>query len=143
MDEVDKEIVRILATNARISLKELAAHVGLASPSTAERVKRLEEKGQIAGYTIQVDVRKLGFEFVAIVRLNPMPGKLRTVERMIIETSAIVECDKVTGEDCFVARLCLRSLEDLDRVLEQFHDHAQTVTSIVKSQPIARRLPPL
>jgi Lrp/AsnC family transcriptional regulator, leucine-responsive regulatory protein len=106
-------------------------------------LKRLEERGQIKGYTIDVDLQRLGYGVVAMVRINPQPGKLRMVERLIIANSAIIECDKVTGEDCFFVRVCLKSLQDIDAVLEQFHDHAQTVTCIVKSQPITRRLPPL
>ncbi len=143
LNDMDKEILRTLARNSRISLKELAGSVGLTSPSTGERLRRLEERGQIAGYTINVDPKKLGYTIVAMVRINPLPGKLRVVERMIIETPGIIECDKVTGEDCFFVRLCLRSLDDMDEALEQFHDHAHTVTCIVKSQPISRRLPPL
>ena len=65
------------------------------------------------------------------------------VERLIMANSAVIECDKVTGEDCFFVRVCLKSLEDVDVVLEQFHDHAHTVTCIVKSQLIRRRLPSL
>lgn len=143
MDDADKEILRTLARNSRISLKELAGGVGLTSPSTGERLRRLEERGEIAGYTLNVDLQKLGYAFVAMVRINPLPGKLRVVERMIVETPAVIECDKVTGEDCFFVRICLRSLDDMDEALEQFHDHAHTVTCIVKSQPIPRRLPPL
>ena len=52
MDQLDRTIVVALARNARMSLKELAATVGLASPSVAERVKRLEERRLITGYTV-------------------------------------------------------------------------------------------
>jgi len=143
MDKVDKQILRSLAANSRISLKALAAEVGLAAPSTSDRLRRLEERGQIMGYTINVDLQRLGYGVVAMVRINPQPGKLRVVERLIVANAAIIECDKVTGEDCFFARMCLKSVDDIDAALESFHDHAQTVTCIVKSQPIRRRLPPL
>ena len=143
MDEVDQQILRSFAANARISLKVLAGKVGLAAPSTSDRLRRLEERGQIMGYTINVDLQRLGYGVVAMVRINPQPGKLRMVERLIMANSAVIECDKVTGEDCFFVRVCLKSLAELDPVLDQFHDHAQTITCIVKSQPIRRRLPPL
>jgi Lrp/AsnC family transcriptional regulator, leucine-responsive regulatory protein len=143
MDEVDKQILRSLAANSRISLKVLAAKVGLAAPSTSDRLRRLEERGQIMGYTIDVDLQRLGYVMVAMVRINPQPGKLRMVERLIVANKAVIECDKVTGEDCFFVRVCLKSLDDLDAVLEPFHDHAHTVTCIVKSQPVRRRLPRL
>lgn len=143
MDKIDKQILRSLAANSRMSLKALAGKVGLAAPSTSDRLRRLEERGEILRYTIDVDPQRFGYGVMAMVRINPQPGKLRIVERLINATSAIIECDKVTGEDCYFVRVCLKSLQDVDAVLEQFHDHAQTVTCIVKSQPIKRRLPPL
>jgi Lrp/AsnC family leucine-responsive transcriptional regulator len=55
----------------------------------------------------------------------------------------ITECDKVTGEDCFICRLQLRSMAQLDEILDSFGDKAETNTSIVKSSPVRRRLPPI
>lgn len=143
MDAIDKRIVGILAADARIALKQLAGAVGLSSPAVAERLKRLQERGELSGFTVAIDPRALGYALQAIVRLDPLPGALHIVERMIVETPEFVECDRVTGEDCFVARLYIRSIEDLDAILERFHERARTVTAIVKSQPVPRRLPPL
>ena len=143
MDSIDRRIIAALASNARISLKELSATVGLASPSVAERLKRLREQGQIAGFTVAINPRSLGYAFQAIVRLNPVPGALEAVEKLIVATPEVIECDRVTGEDCFIARLCLSSIDALDVILKPFHKRAHTVTSIVKSQPVLRRLPPL
>jgi Lrp/AsnC family transcriptional regulator, leucine-responsive regulatory protein len=143
MDEIDRKIILALAGRARMTIKELASVAGLTSPSVTERLKRLEERGYIRGYTVVIDPKVVGYGVQAIVRMNPLPGALRKVERMIRETPAFVECDKVTGEDCFIARLQVRSVEELDVVLDRFHDHAQTSTAIVKSQPVERRLPPL
>lgn len=143
MDQLDRTIVVALARNARMSLKELAATVGLASPSVAERVKRLEERRLITGYTVVASPAALGYTIQAIVRINPLPGTLKEVERLIQNTPQFVECDRVTGEDCFYARLYCRSIEDLDVVLEPFHDKARTNTAIIKGQSVERRLPPL
>ena len=143
MDHWDRKIVATLAGNARMSLKALAATVGWASPSVAERIKRLEERGVIAGYTVVAAPGGLGYPFQAIVRINPLPGALKEVERLIQSTPQIVECDRVTGEDCFYARLYCRSIDDLDVVLGPFHDQAHTNTAIVKGQSVQRRLPPL
>lgn len=109
----------------------------------AERLKRLQERGELSGFTVVINPRALGYTLQAIIRLNPLPGNLHLVERMIIDIPELVECDRVTGEDCFVARLYVRSIENLDRLLEPFHACAQTVTTIVKSQPVSRRMPPL
>ena len=143
MDNVDRRIIAALASRARMSLKELAATVGLASPSAAERLKRLEERGVITGYTVVAAPVLLGYPFQAIVRINPLPGTLKEVERLLQETPQIVECDRVTGDDCFFARVFCKSMDNLDLVLEPFHDRAHTNTSIVKGQSVERRLPPL
>jgi Lrp/AsnC family transcriptional regulator, leucine-responsive regulatory protein len=143
MDDIDRKMIMALAQSARMTIKELSAVAGLASPTVAERLRRLEERGYIRGYTVVIDPRAIGYGVQAIVRMNPLPGALREVERMIQETPAFIECDKVTGEDCFIGRLYLRSIEELDVVLDRFHDYAKTSTAIVKSQPVKRRLPPL
>ena len=143
LDEVDKGIVDILVENARISLKELAGRVNLSSPSTSERLRRLGERGVIRAFTVDVDPQALGYTLQAIVRIRPLPGQLPRVQRLIEEIPEFSECDKVTGDDCFVARLHLRSIEQLDEILDRLIDKAETNTAIVKSQPVKRRLPPL
>jgi Lrp/AsnC family leucine-responsive transcriptional regulator len=142
MDATDEKIIAVLSQRARISLEELAGAVGLASPTVAERVKRLEEGGCILGYTAILDPRKFGYPLQALVRINPLPGTLHEVEKMIRSTPEFVECDRVTGEDCFIGRLYIRSIEELDPILDRFEQTARTNTAIVKGQPVKRRLPP-
>ncbi|WP_430472857.1 Lrp/AsnC family transcriptional regulator [Thalassospira lucentensis] len=143
MDETDQKILKILMRDARISQKELAAKVGLSAPGVAERVRRLEERGIIRGFTIDVDPEALGYPLQAIVRIRPLPGKLHIVQQLISEIPEFGECDKVTGDDCFVARLYVRSMGELDGLLDQIVDKAETNTAIVKSKPVERRMPPL
>ncbi|MEQ8391039.1 MAG: Lrp/AsnC family transcriptional regulator [Thalassospira sp.] len=143
MDEIDQKILKILMRDARISQKELAAKVGLSAPGAAERVRRLEERGIIRGFTIDVDPEALGYPLQAIVRIRPLPGKLHIVQQLISEIPEFGECDKVTGDDCFVARLYVRSMGELDGLLDQIVDKAETNTAIVKSKPVERRMPPL
>ncbi|GLQ99142.1 Lrp/AsnC family transcriptional regulator [Dyella mobilis] len=143
IDDIDRAILELLAGNSRLSLKDLAARIQLSSPSTSERLKRLEERGIIRGYTIDADPRLLGHQLQAIVRIRPLPGRLPSVQKLIEATAEIVECDKVTGEDCFVARLFVRSMEHLDEVVDRIAEEATTNTAIVKGQLIKRRLPPI
>ena len=65
------------------------------------------------------------------------------VERQIIAIPEFTECDKVTGEDCFIARLHVRSMEQLDTLLDRLNTLAETNTAIVKKTPVKRRLPPM
>lgn len=85
----------------------------------------------------------LGYTLTAIARIRPLPGQLRKVEKLLAEIGEVIECDKVTGEDCFVARLVLPSMAQLDVVLDRISELAETNTAIVKSSPVPRRLPPL
>jgi Lrp/AsnC family leucine-responsive transcriptional regulator len=143
LDKLDQQIIEILAADARISVKDLASRVKLSSPSASERLRRLEERGVIRAFTIEVDPQALGYTLQAIVRVRPMPGKLHIVQKLIEEIPEFTECDKVTGDDCFVCRLHLRSIAELDGILDRVAELAETSTSIVKTQPVKRRLPPL
>jgi Lrp/AsnC family leucine-responsive transcriptional regulator len=143
IDPIDQRILAILLGDSRISLKELASSVGLSSPSVSERLRRLEERGVVRAFTVDIDPRALGYQLQAIVRIRPLPGKLHIVQKLIEDIPEFCECDKVTGEDCYIARLFVRSIEQLDQILDRIADKAETNTAIVKSQPIQRRLPPL
>lgn len=143
LNNQDRRILEALLGDGRMSLKELAEQVGLSSPSVSERLRRLEERGVIRRYTVEVDPRALGYPLQAVVRIRPLPGQLPTVQKLIEEIPECAECDKVTGEDCFVARLFVRSIEQLDAILDRIADKAETNTAIVKAQPITRRPPPL
>ena len=143
IDDFDRIIIRILEANARRSLKEIGAAADLSSPSAAERIRKLEERGIIRAFTVEVDPKMLGYTLQAIVRIRPLPGMLHVVERIIQDIPEFTECDKVTGDDCFIARLCFRSMEQLDAILDRIAEKAETNTAIVKATPVRRRLPPL
>ena len=143
VDATDAEIIRALTDNARMSMRDLADRVGMSAPSVTERVRRLEEAGIIRGYTLDIDMAALGYPLQAIVRIRPLPGQMHVVERMIEAIPEFIECDKVTGEDCFVARLCLRAIGDLDDILSGILERAMTNSAIIKATAIDRRMPPL
>ncbi|MBC7280239.1 Lrp/AsnC family transcriptional regulator [Hoeflea sp.] len=141
VDEKDRLILSLLSGNARMPVTELAAQVGLSGPSTSERIRRLENKGIISRFTLELDLAALGYPLQAIVRIKPRPGNMHIVEDMILNEPGFLDCDKVTGDDCFIARLALRSIADLDPILLPFHDRAETNTAIVKSSPLRGRIP--
>ncbi|WP_047461115.1 Lrp/AsnC family transcriptional regulator [Rhizobium rhizogenes] len=143
LDAIDQRMLEALARNARISLKELAEAAGLSSPSAAERVRRLEERGVIAAFTVDIAPEAIGYPLQAIVRIRPLPGQLHVVERIIQQTPEFIECDKVTGDDCFIGRLVVRSMGDLDGILDKITERAETNTAMIKATPVKRRLPPL
>ena len=142
IDDIDQCILQILSSDSRASLKELGQQAGLSSPAVSERLRRLEERGVVRGFTVEIDPAALGYSLQALVRIRPLPGKLHIVQKLIEETPEFTECDKVTGEDCFVVRLFVRSIDQLDGIIDRIADKAETNTTIVKSQPIRRRPPP-
>lgn len=143
LDAVDRRLLQMLASHARITTAELARQIGMSAPSVADRIRRLEEVGIVRGYTVDVDPVALGYTLTAIVRIRPLPGQLRKVEKLIAGIGEFVECDKVTGDDCFIARLLLKSISDLDGMLDRITEFAETNTAIVKASTVRRRLPPL
>jgi Lrp/AsnC family transcriptional regulator, leucine-responsive regulatory protein len=143
LDDIDRRLLAALADDARQAVSELARQIGLSSPATAERLRRLEAQGVIERFTVQIDPRALGYTLQAIVRVKPLPGQLHLVEEVIRRIPEFVECDKVTGDDCFICRLYLRSIDQLDEILSKVTERAETSTAIVKSTPVPHRLPPL
>jgi Lrp/AsnC family leucine-responsive transcriptional regulator len=83
--------------DARMSLKVLSGRIGLTSPSTAERLKRLEERGVIQGYGAG-ESGGAGYTLQALVRVRPLPGLLHKVDKYIQAMPECIESDKVTGE---------------------------------------------
>jgi Lrp/AsnC family transcriptional regulator, leucine-responsive regulatory protein len=143
LDATDRALLHLLAEDARMTTSDLARQIGLSAPSTADRLRRLEAQRVIGRYTVEIDPRALGYTLQAIVRVKPLPGQLHLVEALLRQIPEFVECDKVTGDDCFICRLYLRSIEHLDGILAKVTERAETSTAIVKSTPVARRLPPL
>ncbi|MEO1091471.1 MAG: Lrp/AsnC family transcriptional regulator [Pseudomonadota bacterium] len=143
LDRVDQKILTALVANARTTTADLARTVGLSAPSVAERVKRLEEAGAITGYRATVSPAAIGLPISAWLRIRPVPGQLAKVTEIIRSLPQITECDRVTGEDCFLARAHVSSVVDLERLIDKIIPFAMTNTSIIQSSPVAPRLPPL
>ena len=143
LDPTDALIVEALSSDGRLSTAALARRIGLSSPSTGERVKRLEEAGVVEGYAARVNPVAFGYALSAWLRIRPVPGQLARVGAILDSIHAITECHRVTGDDCFVARVHLRSIKELEEVLDRLLPFAMTNTSIIQSTTIAPRLPPL
>lgn len=143
LDELDRAIIDCLLDDSRISLRALGAKVALSAPAIRDRVLRLEDIRVIEGFSVQLNTRALGYTLEAVLRVEPLPGRLRAVEETLRNLPQVVECSVVTGDDCFVARLVMRDVSELDRLLAPLHDMARTRTSIVHRQPVPPRRPPL
>ena len=141
LDETDRQLLRALDSDGRITAAELAKRVGMSAPAVTDRIRRLEANGVIRRFTTDIDLAALGYTLEAVVRIKPRPGNLHIVEQMIIDEARFTDCDKVTGDDCFIARLVITDIGELDDLLGPFHERAETNTAIVKSAPIRGRVP--
>ena len=139
LDPTNLRLLAELQADARVSLAELGRRVGLSSPAVAERVGRLERDGVIRGYHADVDPRALGFALSAVIRIRPAPRQIPEVARRARETPEVVECNRITGDDCFVMRAHVRDVDHLEQVIDRFTLFGQTTTSIVQSSPVPGR----
>jgi Lrp/AsnC family leucine-responsive transcriptional regulator len=144
LDATNRRLIEELQEDARLSLAELGRRVSLSSPAVAERLRRLEEAGVITGYRATVDPRRLGYGFGVVIRIRPAPRQLAIVAELARSTPEVVECHRVTGDDCYVAIAYVRDVEHLEQVIDRFAAHGQTTSSIMQSSPVPRRpmLPP-
>jgi Lrp/AsnC family leucine-responsive transcriptional regulator len=139
IDAINLRILDELQGNGRLSVAELGRRVGLSPPAVADRLQRLERDGVITGYRAEVDPRALGLALSAVIRIRPAPGQLSNVAELARRTPEVVECRRVTGEDCYIATAHVRDVEHLEEVIDHFVALGQTTTSIVQSSPVPRR----
>ena len=139
LDATNRRLLAELQTDARLSLAELGRRVGLSSPAVAERLQRLERDGVIVGYRAELNPRALGFALTVVIRVRPAPRQLQLVADVARETPEVVDCRRVTGDDCYVMTAHVRSVEHLEQMIDAFALYGQTTTSIVQSSPVAGR----
>ncbi len=115
--------------------------MGLSLPSVAERVRKMEEAGIITGYRAEVNLTKLGFPVLSILRLGSFVGE--SCNRVAERASAVpevLECYKVTGDDCVVVKVVAGSMPHLEQVIEQLSRFSVASTAIVFSKPMRKRV---
>jgi len=139
LDPTNLRLLDELQQNARLSLAELGRRVGLSAPAVAERLARLEEDGTIGGYRAEVDPRALGYSLSVVIRVRPAPRELKKVAELAQRTPEVVECHRITGEDCYFMKAHVRDVVHMEEVIDVFAVYGQTTTSIVQSSPVPLR----
>jgi Lrp/AsnC family transcriptional regulator, leucine-responsive regulatory protein len=142
-DDKNLALLRLLEKNPRAPISQLARRIGMSNPAVKERILRLEETGILAGYRLELNPQQLGYHVTAFVRVRPLPGHLNKIAELARTIPEVTECHRVTGEDCFILKVFLKEISNLDRVLDKFLAHGQTTTSIVQSTPVPPRGIPL
>ncbi len=143
IDPVNIRVLEELQHDPRLTMSELGRRIGMSSPAVTERVRRLEEAGVIRGYRLDLNPVALGLPIAAYIRIRPNPGQLPRIAELAQQIPEVVECHRVTGEDCFILKVHIPAIDQLDRLLDAFLLYGSTTTTIIQSSPVPPRPPPL
>lgn len=132
IDQVDREILRLLQENARIPNAEIARRVGLAPTAIFQRIRKLEDGGVIRGYTAQIDPEALGLPLTAFVQVRTgEAARAQQITPALVELPEVQEVHRVVGEDCYMVKVRARSPEDLAHLLDE---RLQTIPGVASTR---------
>jgi len=131
IDDIDRRLMFCLLRDGRIQTKVLAERVGLSAPAVAERVRRLEDAGVIKGYAARLDLAKLGLGVQAFMRVAADASQGPALLKAFDSCPEVQEVHKVTGDDSYLLRLIVKSVQDLELVIERLSVGVRLSTSIV------------
>ena len=151
LDSTDWRILDELQRDGRLSYNQLARRVNLSAPAVAERVRRLEESGVIAGYQAQVDPAKAGFPLTAFIQMRCTPGRCLLKTTTADDLPEVVEVHKLSGAICSMLKVRVASMVHLEALFERIGEHGEINTHIVLStqyegrpvEPLAEQARPI
>ncbi|TQM83006.1 Lrp/AsnC family leucine-responsive transcriptional regulator [Saccharothrix saharensis] len=139
LDPTDWAILAELQRDGRIALSELGRRVNLSASATTERVRRLESAGVITGYRAEVDLGKVGYAVLAVVRLKYPGNRHEPLHALLADRPEILECLRTTGDDCYTLKVAATSMPHLEQVVNDLTGFGSTTTNIVYSQTLPYR----
>jgi len=143
IDETDARILELLQRDGRESYAEVGLAVGMSGPSAHERVKKLEARGVIRGYSAQVDPTLLGYGVLAFIFIKQVPGTIATdMTGDFISIDEIEECHHLAGESDYLLKVRATDTRHLERVLHSIQQVGHvftTETQVVFSSAFERR----
>lgn len=140
LDDVSWRLLCELQQNARLGFTELGRRVGLTAPAVAERVRRMEDAGVITGYRVQLNLEKLGYPLLVVIRLVTSDGAICVrFASCAADFPEILECHRVTGSDSYVMKAAVTSVLHLETFLTRLAAFGSTTTSVVLSSPVTHR----
>ena len=141
LDKINRNIIKELSNNSRITISDLSRLVHLSAPAVKERIEKLEEQGAIQKYSVITDPEKLGFNITGFVYANVVLGKEKEFTAQLKNCSAVTDCFNVTGEKAYIFKVCVKNMSELDKLLEALSPLCKTDTSLILSTVIASRQP--
>ena len=140
LDNTDWQILRELQQDGRLSFHELGRRVSLSAPAAAERVRKLEDKGVITGYSAQIDPARVGLPLLAFIQLRCNPGKCLLKTRTADEFPEILEIHKLSGAHCTLIKVAVSSMQHLEAFNERLGSHGPLISNIVTSTAFTSRM---
>jgi Lrp/AsnC family leucine-responsive transcriptional regulator len=140
IDDIDRNVLRDLQEDARVSYAELGRRVGLTTPAVIERVRKLEDAGVITGYRADIDTAKVGLPITAFVRMSITGVDYSHIIEVAERSNEVLECHRGTGGDSFIMKVAVSSVEHLQQIIDKLTPYGITTTAIVLSSPVKRRV---
>ncbi len=144
MEETDRSIVRLLTTDGRMSYTDLAKATGLSTSAVHQRVRRLEQRGVIKGYTAVVDAEAVGLTLTAFISVAPFdPSAPDDVAERLRDLEEIEACYSVAGEESYILKVRVATPSALEDLLARVRAKANVSsrTTVVLSTPYEARPP--
>lgn len=141
LDATDWAILTEVQRDGRIPLTELGRRVSLSASAVTERVRRLESSGVITGYRADVDLARVGYPVLAVVRLKYPGNRHEPLHRLLAERPAILECLHTTGDDCYTLKVAAASMPHLETIVAELARFGSTTTDVVYRQTLPYRGP--
>ncbi len=144
MEDLDRQIVRLLASDGRMSYTDLGRATGLSTSAVHQRVRRLEQRGVIRGYTAVVDAEAVGLPLTAFISIKPTDASAPDdAPSRLADVAEIEACHSVAGEENYILKVRVGSPGELETLLATIRSRAgvSTRTTIVLSTPYEARPP--
>lgn len=136
LDSLNWKILEALQQNARMSFSEIGRKVGLTSPAVAERIKKMEDKGIIKGYKVQVSYNKTGHQLKAIITLKVFMGRLKPFLDKVKDFREVINCYRITGNENIILEVVLYDQAHLEVFIDKLITYGETRTHIVLSNVV-------
>ena len=144
MEDIDRQIVLLLAGDGRMSFTDLARETGLSVSAVHQRVRRLQKRGVIKGYSAVLDHMEIGLPLTAFVSIKPIdPAAPDDAPEKLAHLQGIEACHSVAGEESYILKVRVTSPFALEELLQQIRAAANvsTRTTVVLSTPYEGRPP--
>ena len=138
MEDLDRRLVGLLLADGRMSYTDLGKATGLSTSAVHQRVRRLEERGVVTGYTAQVSPDALGLPLTALISVAPVdPSAPDDVPDRLRHITEIEDCHSVAGVESYILKVRVATPGDLEDLLARIRSAANvsTRTTVVLSTP--------